>query len=135
MYNPNQSNVKIVDDGSTSGRRFFIAPIINEPNEILSKFKRQTNLSIIATLEIENKSIKQSKNESLFCSFPLINGSKIELPITINCQSFETNTERNMIFLNKSQNDDVTESSVNKEILEQSIRLFRIIIDLCIEKN
>ena len=134
-YNSNDRSIyKKVDDGSESGRYFLVAQS-NQPNAIFSQFKVQPNLqlSIIDTLEIENNSIKKSESESLFCSFPLIGSKKMfEFTITINSPNFEPSTERNKIFLNKKENQSITESSVNKEILEQSVNLFKNIVDQCI---
>ena len=136
-YDANKiESIKIVKDGSEEGRCFLTASI-DVPSKILSQFKdNKSNLTITATLEIQNQSIRHYASESLFCTFPLI-GSKheLEFPITINCPSFEPSTERTTIILNKKEKETATASSVNKEILKQSIQLFKIIVNQCTQLN
>ena len=140
-YNPEAMNnliIKTINDGSEEGKCFLVASV-SDSNQILSQFKgEESKLSITATLEIKNQTISHWEGESLFCYFPLLGSKeKLAFPIVINSSSFEPETERNTIILNKMTkgSDKVDESCINKEILKQSINLFKIIVDQCVKLN
>ena len=73
------------------------------------------------------------KMPKLFISFPLIGSENFPFPIIINCQDLQPNETRSNIAL--VENEDSTDSKINKEIINKSVGFFEEFLEKLIELN
>lgn len=104
-------------------------------SDILIAQVKNDKVSIAAEVEKVDSSysIKTMKDiPKLFCDFPLIGTENFHFPVIVNSFYFSPQTERDGIWLKGTDDDEVTD---NKELLKNSIELFKDLITIISEKN
>ena len=83
----------------------------------------------------ENKNILPigDKMPKLFISFPLIGSENFPFPIVINSQDLQPNETRSNIAL--VENEDSTDSKINKEIINKSVGFYEEFLQKLIDSN
>jgi hypothetical protein len=79
-----------------------------------------------------NLIIHDKETPSHFCVFPLIGSEDHWMPILLNSPDFEPDSEREFLFLHGEDFDEqknvISDSGINKMILESSIHLYEILV-------
>lgn len=101
---------------------------------IITYIKQKENICLAGMVD-ENKNILPvgDKMPKLFISFPLIGSENFPFPIVINCQNLQPNETRSNIAL--VENEDSTDSKINKEIINKSVGFYEEFLDKLIELN
>jgi len=100
---------------------------------ILKASNDRVSIAIEVETTDDGYSIKDIKNiPKLFCDFPLIGSENFHLPMVVNSFFFNPLTERDGICLTSGTNDEVIE---NRRLLENSVGLYKELIDKIAEKN
>ena len=133
-YLINEEHYNNLNEYLNVNTRKFIAVTdeISQKDLPLSFSVRTNNIFVTGAIEVEQDDegkfsiVSPENHEHLFCSFPLV-GSKIKTPIMLNCNQFETSTERQAIFTpensvkresNDSTNINMNEAKFNDMILD-----------------
>ena len=98
-------------------------------------YKKQKEGICLAMMVDENKNILPvgDRMPKLFISFPLIGSENFPFPIVINSQDLQPNETRSNIAL--VENEDSTDSKINKEIINKSVRFYEEFLEKLIELN
>ena len=126
---------------SITNRKFIIKTIIEHSDELSIRFGQERNLRLSCCIELteNNELFYDAKSPCLFCSLPLVGSESHEMPITLNSDDFEPNTERQGILLDgydkKQDKDCLSDVGINRLILKRSIPLFESIVKHCSEKQ
>ena len=106
----------------------------NKIKTVIVYRKEKENISLAMMVD-ENKKILPVGEQmpKLFISFPLIGSENFPFPIVINCQDFQPNETRSNIAL--VENEDSTDSKINKEIINKSVGFFEEFLEKLIELN
>jgi hypothetical protein len=112
--------------------------LIKEDNNKIQRviiYKKAKENICLAVMVDENKNILKigDKMPKLFISFPLIGSEKFPFPIIINSQDLQPNETRSNIAL--VENDDSSDSKINKEIINKAIGFYEEFLDKLIELN
>lgn len=129
--------VKITKNGEVKTRTFVVfhteqcSPYVSEWYE-----KPNAYISLDASIEIDsnNSIVNNYHSELVYCAFPLI-GCNLQIPCILNCPDFETTTERDNLFLKKSNNEESNTDKINYDIFTVSLGLYDQIIDYCIQNK
>ena len=106
----------------------------NETKTVIIYRKQKENVCLAMMVD-ENKNILPvgDKMPKLFISFPLIGSENFPFPIVINCQDLQPNETRSNIAL--VENEDSTDSKINKEIINKSVGFYEEFLQKLIELN
>ena len=106
----------------------------NETKTIITYKKQKENICLAMMVD-ENKNILPigDKMPKLFISFPLIGSENFPFPIVINCQNLQPNETRSNVAL--VENEDSTDSKINKEIINKSVGFYEEFLQKLIELN
>ena len=96
----------------------------NDKIKTVITYKKQKENISLAMMVDENKNILPigDKMPKLFISFPLIGSENFPFPIVINSQDLQPNETRSNIAL--VENEDSTDSKINKEIINKSVGFY-----------
>lgn len=118
-------------------KRETIIPIY-PPEAHSPEANHQSIVMCLIEIDADGNVIWSRKQESMFCTFPLIGSRLYHLPMVINSPDFEPNTERNTIILHgveRHPNKRLTETGVNQWLLSEAVKLFSEVLNLCSERN
>ena len=106
----------------------------NKTKTVITYIKQKENICLAGMVD-ENKNILPvgDKMPKLFISFPLIGSENFPFPIVINCQNLQPNETRSNIAL--VENEDSTDSKINKEIINKSVGFYEEFLEKLIELN
>ena len=106
----------------------------NKTKTVITYTKQKENVCLAMMVD-ENKNILPvgDKMPKLFISFPLIGSENFPFPIVINCQNLQPNETRSNIAL--VENEDSTDSKINKEIINKSVGFYEEFLQKLIELN
>jgi len=106
----------------------------NKTKTVITYIKQKENICLAGMFD-ENKNILPvgDKMPKLFISFPLIGSENFPFPIVINCQNLQPNETRSNIAL--VENEDSTDSKINKEIINKSVGFYEEFLEKLIELN
>lgn len=134
----NTLNKKIKFENSAAETKDFIKSISQTVNsiesEILILIIGNERLCIGSQIEKSEKGYSlKSLNEipKIFCDFPLIGTEQFHFPVIINSFYFNPQTERDGVWLNGKEDDEVIE---NQELFENAIELFKTLLNEISEK-
>ena len=106
----------------------------NKIKTVIVYRKEKENISLAMMVDEDKKILPVGEQmPKLFISFPLIGSENFPFPIVINCQDFQPNETRSNIAL--VENDDSTDSKINKEIINKSVGFFEEFLEKLIELN
>jgi len=100
----------------------FIGHLSNDSVAIAAEFSR-TNSAYAAK--------DTSAIPKLFCDFPLIGTENFHFPVVVNSFHFNPTTERDFIWLNGDEDQEVIE---NRELIMSAVQLYKKLIT-CVENN
>lgn len=132
--------------------RHFIVVSKEAHSDVLTEYwDKERNLRLQVAVEVteDNQLINQDylTTPSVFCSLPLTGFENFTLPYYVNSNDFEPTGERMSIYLRKSRDGNVYDektgkdkhkyynSGINWYILEESIKLFEVIVDYASENK
>jgi hypothetical protein len=116
-------------------RRFISTSLIEKNEDLTKRFKKDRELRITITVEIDdlnNICPRNAHTPSLFCVFPLIGSEALKLPFIIDSPDFEPDSERESIFLDKTEEKKkgiITDVGINQLILKKSVILFDTLVE------
>ena len=107
----------------------------NDKIKTVIAYKKQKENISLAMMVDENKNILPigDKMPKLFISFPLIGSENFPFPIVINSQDLQPNETRSNIAL--VENEDSTDSKINKEIINKSVGFYEEFLQKLIDSN
>ena len=95
----------------------------NKIKTVIIYRKQKENISLAIMVDADKNILPVGdKMPKLFISFPLIGSENFPFPIIINCQDLQPNETRSNIAL--VENEDSTDSKINKEIINKSVGFF-----------
>ena len=106
----------------------------NKIKTVIIYRKQKENISLAIMIDADKNILPVGdKMPKLFISFPLIGSENFPFPIIINCQDLQPNETRSNIAL--VENEDSTDSKINKEIINKSVGFFEEFLEKLIELN
>ena len=129
--------------GESSKERTFIYKNKKVEDEALTKkYKANRSIRLQTACEVDDKKniISTGEKPSLFCVFPLVGiESQIQMPVFVNSQDFEPDSERQSLLLSGVTEDEekkiITEVGINQKILKMVPELFESIVAYISENN
>lgn len=122
-------------------RTFIVVSSLEYSQVLTQRFNVERNLQLQIAIEYKDDSliVQNDSTCSYYCVLPLVGSEDLKLPFIINSPDFQPDSERESLYLNGTDLNEITnkpsDSAINKHILNESIKLFENLIDVINSKN
>lgn len=135
------SSIKVKECYQENIRTFIVVSSLEYSQILTQRFNVERNLQLQIAIEYKDDAliVQNDSTCSYYCVLPLVGSEDLKLPFIINSPDFQPDSERESLYLNGTDLNEITnkpsDSAINKHILNESIKLFENLIDVINSKN